>query len=767
MVVGKGKMFKPLSGARKACSGRSPAAGWIPIIPVPQDAPPPPKTHFKYDAPTAVHAYRGPDRQTWGYVCRFDLEDGSKEFWPLTFCRKLRVDDPEWRWKGFDIPRPLYNLDRLSAATKETSIVVCEGEKAADAAGELLPGWVATTSPGGSNAARRADWIATTGHPVVIWPDADVAGQKYAAEVASMVAKAGAAPVAIVTPPEGVKAGWDAGDALVEGWTPEQALALVEAARPAAEFKREIEATRSGPSSDGGSRGNETESVGGSGDGGGGQTNIGGGNGAGDGGGAGDGRRRRPPQRDNLIALVDDCELWHCQDSEAYATIPVNGHFENLEIRTRDFKRWLGWRYYKQIGGTVGGQAIDDAIRVMEGIAVNEGFCHMPRRRVGEKAGKLYLDLADAAWRAVETTGDGWRVIDRPPVKFVRSSGMRPLPAPEAGGMIEELKSFVNVAREADFRMLVSWLVCAFRANRPFPMLIISGEQGSAKSTSCRVMRALVDPNGAAIRGAPKDERDLVIAAHNSWVFALDNQSGIPNWLSDSLCRLATGGGQATRALHTDRNETIFEAMRPIMINGIPDLASRPDLGERAIAVSLSAIIETERRTEDEFYSEFEAARPSILGALLDAVSSALRHRPGVKIERRPRMADFGEWMTAAEPGLGWDPGSFMDAYEENQKQVVAGAMEASPVALAVQAFITENEPDGWDGTPTELLGLLAGKVSETVQKSKQWPGNARSLGIAITRVAPILRSIGIDVVRHKGGRDSKRMISIKPRVNK
>src|SRR5262249_19021261 len=156
--------------------------------------------------------------------------------------------------------------------------------------------------------------------------------------------------------------------------------------------------------------------------------------------------------------------------------------------------------------------------------------------------------------------------------------------------------------------------------------LAVTGEQGSAKSTLLRLLRALIDPNVAAIRSFPHDERDLIIAASNGWLPCFDNASSIPIWLSDALCRLATGGGFATRTLYENDEETIFNAMRPVCVNGIEDVVNRGDLADRAIALVLPRIAEEQRKTEAALWHAFERERPAILGALLDAVSGALRN---------------------------------------------------------------------------------------------------------------------------------------------
>ena len=235
--------------------------------------------------------------------------------------------------------------------------------------------------------------------------------------------------------------------------------------------------------------------------------------------------------------------------------------------------------------------------------------------RVGGLEGRIYLDLCDATWKAVEIDAAGWRVIDNPPVRFRRAAGMQPLPVPVAGGSVETLRSFLNVQSDADFVLVVAWALACLRDRGPYPALALSGEQGSAKSTFSAVLRGLLDPNTAPLRALPREDRDLFIAASNGHVLAFDNVSGLPPWISDTLCRLATGGGFAVRQLYTDQDEVLFDAARPVILNGIEEIVTRPDLADRAVFLTLEPIPEERRRPEQELRTAFEAERPRILGA--------------------------------------------------------------------------------------------------------------------------------------------------------
>ena len=183
-------------------------------------------------------------------------------------------------------------------------------------------------------------------------------------------------------------------------------------------------------------------------------------------------------------------------------------------------------------------------------------------------------------------------------------------------------------------------------------MIVLSGEQGSAKSTFSAILRALLDPNTAPLRALPREDRDLFIAASNGHVLAFDNVSGLPGWISDTLCRLATGGGFAVRQLYTDQDEVLFDAARPVILNGIEEIVTRPDLADRAVFLTLQPIPEEHRRPEQELWAAFDAERPRVLGVLLDAVVEGLKRLPETRLEKLPRMADFALWATACETAL-------------------------------------------------------------------------------------------------------------------
>jgi hypothetical protein len=304
----------------------------------------------------------------------------------------------------------------------------------------------------------------------------------------------------------------------------------------------------------------------------------------------------------------------------------------------------------------------------------------------------------------------------------------------------------------------VAWALSVLRDRGPYPVLVLSGEQGSAKSTFSAVLRSLLDPNTAPLRALPREDRDLFIAANNGHVMAFDNVSGLPAWISDTLCRLATGGGFAVRQLYTDQDEVLFDAARPVILNGIEDIVARPDLADRAIFLTLEPIPENRRRPEKELWAEFDAARPQLLGVLLDAVCHGLKRLPDTHLDNLPRMADFALWATACETAL-WPAGTFVAAYAGNRDEAIDGVIEADPIGSAIRSMM--NMRTEWTGTASDLLGALDREVVEKVRKSKAWPSSARALSGRVRRAATFLRKIGIDIAFEREGRARTRTIRI------
>jgi hypothetical protein len=453
-------------------------------------------------------------------------------------------------------------------------------------------------------------------------------------------------------------------------------------------------------------------------------------------------------QADILVALAEAAELFQTPDEEACADIEVNGHRETWLVNSRGFQRWLKRRFHEETGGAASAESVKTAIGVIEARALHDAPVRTVHVRVGELDGKIYLDLCDRNWRVIEVDETGWRIVERPAIRFRRTSDMRALPEPVHGGSIDKLRPLLNIRDDVDgnndFVLAVAFVLACLRGRGPYPIMVVTGEQGTAKSTRSAMLRSVVDPGKPRLRALPRDERDMVIAARRRLVLAFDNVSGLKYWLSDAACRVASGAGFGTRTLYTDAEEIVFEGARPQIFNGIEDIVDRPDFAERSIFSVCEVIEGKDRKEEDELWAEFDAAHPAILGKLLDAVAVGLERFPDTRPPVLPRMADFAHWAIACETVL-WSEGTFIKAYNANILGAVESVLEASPVAGAVRMLMSERK-ESWKGTATTLLVTLTALVDKKVSESEHWPDSGRALAGRLRRAASFLRQTGIHI---------------------
>jgi hypothetical protein len=458
-----------------------------------------------------------------------------------------------------------------------------------------------------------------------------------------------------------------------------------------------------------------------------------------------------------LIDPTVRVDPFHAPCGTAFADLAINGHRETWPIRGARFRAWLRRQYYETTGTAPSADWVNSTLNLLEARAQFDGPERAVHVRLAEHDGHIFLDLGEEHWRAVEVRPDGWRVVGSPPVRFRRPAGLLPLPLPQRGGALEQLGALLNLPSQHDFVLVVTWLLAALRPSGPYPVLAISGEQGSAKTILSKMLRALVDPNAAPVRGLPREERELFIAANNGHVLAFDNISRLRSWLSDALSRLASGGGFAVRQLYTDQDEMLFDAARPVILNSIEEVITRPDLADRSIVLTLPPIADPRRQSERQLWAQFELARPRILGALLDLIVHGLRTLPGIGLDRLPRMADFAIWAAACETAL-WPPGTFGRAYAANRMAAIECTIDADPVAAYVRELMAERS--AWTGSAADLFRAGAARSSDGISRDRTgWPKNPRALAGRLRRAQTFLRALGIDITFSREGRAGSRII--------
>lgn len=419
-------------------------------------------------------------------------------------------------------------------------------------------------------------------------------------------------------------------------------------------------------------------------------------------------------------------------EGETFGVPRTGGHVVRLLRGSRTSLRAELASIYRRVTGRIAAQqALADALLVLEGEA-QDAEPEQVHLRVAEHGGDLWIDLGDAAETAVRIRGGGWQTVtEGVPVLFRRSALTGALPEPESGDLAT-LWELLNVA-EPDRPLVVGWLVAALGApGVPHPILALFGEQGTGKSTASKLLIDLVDPSPVPLRKPPRDMDSWVTAAAGSWVVGLDNLSTVPDWLSDTLCRAATGDGDVRRQLYTDSGLAVFAFRRVLLLNGIDLGGLRGDLTERLLVVRLDAIPDGRRRTERDLAAAWANARPRLLGALLGEVARMASQLPYVRLGSSPRMADFAAVLAALD---GPNGSTGLNRYLEQARSLSADSLTADPFITAMMTTLAAK----FTGQAAELLQL----VTPEDRPPRGWPSTARQVTTILRRNAPALRKLG------------------------
>lgn len=439
--------------------------------------------------------------------------------------------------------------------------------------------------------------------------------------------------------------------------------------------------------------------------------------------------------------IINECELVHNQLKDPYAIVFQNSIRHVYNIKSKSFTDWIASKYYASKKSALSDATLKTIISTLSGKAVFEGRQVSVHTRIAKTAAGYWLDLCNDNWEAVLINQDGWEVLSGDSVPlFYRSNSMQSIPNPIAGGSIDSLWKLVNIPA-ADQITVLAWLLECLREDTPHVVLELVGEQGSAKSTTQKFLRMLIDPNVANLRAAPKKVEDVWIGALNSHLVSLENISYLGHDYQDALCVLATGGAYTTRTLYTNSEEVVINLRRPIVVNGIAVNVTSQDLLDRAIHIELPTV---DHRLQSTVVDQtFEAQYANIVGSMLDQFVAAIRLIDTVEIPYldRPRMIDFAILGEAVAKANGSPSGSFIEHYKLMRSKGVHRTIDSSPIGSALLGFL-QSHPNGWSGQLNALLMEL-NQLKPTGEHN--WPRSAKALGDSLRRLSPALRTLGFE----------------------
>ncbi len=449
-------------------------------------------------------------------------------------------------------------------------------------------------------------------------------------------------------------------------------------------------------------------------------------------------------------------ESWLDSGGDLFATIHRHRCPLHLPIDASEVKDWIRRGYQEAHDYCLSTALLDQVISLAREDARIQNRRYETAIRVARHAGRLFLDLGTNDGHLICISPGSWKVLpgNTFPFRFIRPPGMLPLPLPVSNGSLRKLEGFIP-GDDRTQRLTIAFALACLAALPHDPLLVISGPQGSGKTTLTQIIQKCVDPQAAGIRVFPKNGEDLFTAAQHCHVLAFDNLSNLKGDDSDLLCALSTGAAFNRRRMYTQGQEHALVAVRPVILNSITDLASRPDLVERSLGITLIQPDPHDRERQEALLARLEPLIPSILGGMLDALAYALdQPEPEGPLHR---LADFSSLVLRAEPFLGWPAGIILRDLEGAQQELYQAALESYEWFNPLWDWL-QDQP--WDGPANELLAQLR----KLVQPGPNWPENPVVFGKQLSRLEPALRSRGIGVERYlepSGGRRRMLRISI------
>lgn len=429
---------------------------------------------------------------------------------------------------------------------------------------------------------------------------------------------------------------------------------------------------------------------------------------------------------------------------EGYARIPIkNGGVNNLPTRSSTFSEVVRRMCYTRTGKPPSNTGVGEAVDICDAIARFDAPMEEIYVRIAKYDGAVYYDLADEQNRAVKVTARGWQIVNDVPVNFVRPHGsVLELPVPERGGNIDTVQLLFGLD-QTNFMLVVGFCLSALNPDGPYPILQIHGEHGSGKSSLAAYLKDMLDPNRADKLRMPRTEENIAILAQGHLILNIDNVSGMPGDISDMLCTLSTGGAFSTRTFYQNAELTTFVFKRPLILNGIGNYATRPDLQSRSIMLNLKAIPAAKRLTEREMAKALTTIKPQFLGYLLDCVSGALARLDEVEPPRNIRMADAAHWLLAAEPATGFPPGAMLEALETVQQEIMVQTAVDDVLSVALFSTLLRLPDYRFEGRFGQLHERL---MATSARHGKGLPPTPSSLSTKVQRMQPSLRKVGLIV---------------------
>jgi hypothetical protein len=467
-------------------------------------------------------------------------------------------------------------------------------------------------------------------------------------------------------------------------------------------------------------------------------------------------------QATKLIALaLAKYELGVSPEGKTFAYTDAAPHIAlGLRSGKLGLRQRLARDYFRKYKTTCSSSALTDCGNVLDGTAQEQPTTLLHMRVAGD-ADAVYVDMADDANRVIAITDGTWEIVDTSPYMFRRSELSAPMPEPAWCGDLSKLWGHIHIAVEDRPLLLAVMVDALIQPNTPKPVTSFQAEHGTAKSTSAKRMRTLIDPSTTPLRSPPRNEDTWIVTAAGQWSIALDNLSNMPDWLSDAICRASTGDGDVKRTLYTDDGLSAFSFRRCVILTGLDLGGLNGDLTDRLVPIKLEPINPDDRLTEAELENQWSTDYAVIFAGLLDLAAKVHHMLPTLERTPLPRMADFGRVLMCVDAITGGD--GMARYYESARRALSDSALSDSFIARLVEMrYDSQDTPK----TAAQILAAVIPSGDAWGAKPVDWPKKARTVTTRLIKSAPALRQMGWQVDNDCGkNHNNTTLWTIKPPI--
>lgn len=465
------------------------------------------------------------------------------------------------------------------------------------------------------------------------------------------------------------------------------------------------------------------------------------------------------------IAIVNGLNYYYIELEDKHYIDYGNGLL--LETNTSEFQKYI-------IGLC---ETVFDQVFTIQDIKQATGSINSYIARYGERKDirlrtaynqqddSIYIDLCSKANEVIQINADGFKVIPMVecPIIFKRDKEMAELPKPIYRPDQQDyklLQKYLNYANEDDFKIITSFLLASNAPVINQPILSVTGEAGSGKTTLMTVLSELIDPHKTSNKKTDQvvkvkrqfSSDEYAVLKQNSYLLPIDNLSGISGDLSDAICMTVTGGSVKGRKLYSDGEHITLSLSGVVILNGINEMIKKPDLVNRSLFVDLPQI-KADKRKELELWSDFEKDKPYILGSLYNAIATGFKNRKMIveSPEKDYRLTGFREFIAKCTPALNWEVQEWNEAIVKNMSEAIEKSIETNPFIDSVITLLRQNSKEysviNWIGDGQDLIDTIVYMNNRAIDYDDYVFPKARNVTNRLKQEASVLRQYDIEVI--------------------